>query len=127
MQKNFAAPSVALGFSFDDREQMSTQGGAMATLRDDSGKNQHASLVRGVIRGHIYGAVHRWKLCPGIDEVTAPERVCGNTLVQERGVCYAEDEENEGVIDLAYKCDCNEGFAGKAWCVLRGRRRERRR
>lgn len=84
------------------------------SLGDDSGKGHSAKLVKGVFRGHLYGALHRWKLCPGIDEVLAPERVCGNTLVQERGVCVVEEEENEGVLELTHKCDCNEGFAGKA-------------
>jgi hypothetical protein len=114
MVKDYKSASMLFGLNFDDRTQMSTQSSASLTLADASGKTAGVGLVKGVIRGHIYGAVHRWKLCPGVDEALAPERVCGNTLIQERGVCFVEDEENEGVMELTYKCKCNEGFAGRA-------------
>jgi hypothetical protein len=114
MVKDYKSASMVFGLTFDDRAQMSTQSSTSLTLADETRKTAGVSLVKGVIRGHIYGAVHRWKLCPGVDEALAPERVCGNTLVQERGVCFVEDEENEGVMELTYKCKCNEGFAGRA-------------
>jgi hypothetical protein len=114
MSKDYTSASMLFGYNFDDRAQMSTQSTASLKLADATGKTQGIGLVRGVIRGHIYGHVHRWKYCPGVDEALAPERVCGNTLVQERGVCFVEDEENEGVLELTYKCKCNEGFAGRA-------------
>jgi len=110
--KNMKAPDVVFGFSLDDKAMVVQSGSTK--LADDSGKTGGVGLVQGVIRGMIYGAVHRWKLCPGIDDVTNPERVCGNTMIQERGTCFVEDEENEGVHQLSYKCKCNEGFAGKA-------------
>jgi hypothetical protein len=38
---------------------MSTQSSTSLTLADASGKTSGVGLVKGVIRGHIYGAVHR--------------------------------------------------------------------
>jgi hypothetical protein len=133
--KNFKQSTVALAFSFDDRTQMDTKT-AQYNMADDSGKGNSLQVVKGtlslllcaimqriyakrwrsigIFRGQIFGAEHRWRNCPGIDEVLHPERVCGNTQVQERGKCYIEDEENEGVLTVTYKCLCNEGYAGRA-------------
>ena len=111
--KNFKQSTVHLGFSFDDTTQMDTKA-AQFMMTDDSGKGNDLKIVKGIYRGQIFGAEHRWKSCPGIDEILHPERVCGNTQVQERGVCFIEDEENEGVLTTTYKCLCNEGFAGRA-------------
>ena len=62
MIKNYADPTMAIGLEFDDRMEMSTQGDASLTLSDSHGKTQGVRLVKGVIRGHIYGAFHRWKV-----------------------------------------------------------------
>jgi hypothetical protein len=117
----FNTASMKAAFLFDNQDVVDTVAGeADLLLPESTGKaSMSVALVRGVFRGLIFGPQHRWKACPGVDEVLAPESVCSNNAFQEKGVCVLEDEEHESEIVQKAKCDCHtdQGFIGVA-CQL---------